>query len=91
MGINLVAANRVVLFDTNWNPAIDRQAHFRCFRYGQTKRVFVYKLVAQGLLLQPKPLRDTGYRAIARSRYNVPRSFGVKELGPDLVETRFPI
>lgn len=30
MGINLVAANKVVLMDTSWNPANDLQAMFRC-------------------------------------------------------------
>ncbi len=49
VGINLVGANRVVMFDSHWNPTVHEQAIHRCYRYGQEKAVFVYRFVTEGM------------------------------------------
>ena len=48
VGINLVAADTVVIYDPDWNPQNDIQAQARCHRIGQTKTVNVYRLVTRG-------------------------------------------
>ncbi|XVF20822.1 hypothetical protein REPUB_Repub12eG0035700 [Reevesia pubescens] len=50
LGLNLVSANRVVIFDPNWNPAQDLQAQDRSFRFGQRRHVVVFRLLAAGSL-----------------------------------------
>lgn len=47
-GLNLTTADTVIHYDPWWNPAVEDQATDRAHRIGQTKTVFVYKLVSKG-------------------------------------------
>eukprot|EP01063_Lacrimia_lanifica_P030973 TRINITY_DN5023_c2_g1_i1.p1 TRINITY_DN5023_c2_g1~~TRINITY_DN5023_c2_g1_i1.p1 ORF type:complete len:1199 (+),score=384.13 TRINITY_DN5023_c2_g1_i1:54-3599(+) len=46
VGVNLNTAHCAVLYDVAFNPAIDQQAVFRCYRYGQVNPVTIYRLVS---------------------------------------------
>lgn len=45
LGINLTAADTVIIYDSDWNPQNDIQAQARCHRIGQDKAVNVYRLI----------------------------------------------
>ena len=47
VGINLTAADTVVIFDSDWNPQNDVQAQARCHRIGQKEMVKVYRLITR--------------------------------------------
>ncbi len=49
-GLNLTAADTVIHYDPWWNPAVEMQATDRAHRIGQTKAVFVYKLITEGTI-----------------------------------------
>ncbi|KAL8819051.1 MAG: hypothetical protein Q9223_002429 [Gallowayella weberi] len=76
-GINLFAANRVVIMDDSFNPTWEEQAVGRAYRIGQTKPVFVYRLTVAGtfeevihnqsLFKQQLATRAVDKRQIARS------------------------
>ncbi|XP_025253643.1 DNA excision repair protein ERCC-6 isoform X1 [Theropithecus gelada] len=50
LGVNLTGANRVVIYDPDWNPSTDTQARERAWRIGQKKQVTVYRLLTAGTI-----------------------------------------
>ncbi len=50
VGLNLIAADAVVIFDPWWNPQVERQAVDRTHRIGQTKSVHVFRLRTRGTI-----------------------------------------
>eukprot|EP00923_Selenidium_pygospionis_P060560 GHVN01106536.1.p1 GENE.GHVN01106536.1~~GHVN01106536.1.p1 ORF type:complete len:1875 (+),score=464.29 GHVN01106536.1:181-5625(+) len=50
VGINLTGADTVIFYDSDWNPAMDRQAMDRCHRIGQTRDVHIYRLISENTI-----------------------------------------
>lgn len=49
-GLNLTSADRVIILDPAWNPAVDMQAVDRAHRIGQDREVKTYRLIMSGLI-----------------------------------------
>jgi superfamily II DNA or RNA helicase len=65
VGLNLTAADTVIIFDPWWNPAVEEQAIDRAYRIGQDKAVFVYRLVATGTIEEKMDELKARKRALA--------------------------
>lgn len=50
-GLNLIGANRLVMFDPDWNPANDEQAMARVWRDGQKKTCYIYRLLSVRMVI----------------------------------------
>ncbi|WZZ56869.1 hypothetical protein YC2023_056976 [Brassica napus] len=83
LGINLYAANRVIIVDGSWNPTYDLQAIFRAWRYGQKKPVFAYRLMARGTIeekIYKRQVNKEGLAARVVDRQQVHRTISKEEM-----------
>ncbi|KAM3722210.1 DNA repair and recombination protein RAD54-like [Dirofilaria immitis] len=64
-GLNLIGANRLIMFDPDWNPANDDQAMARVWRDGQTKNCFIYRLLATGSIEEKMFQRQAHKKALS--------------------------
>ncbi|KAI9753630.1 MAG: hypothetical protein M1815_006089 [Lichina confinis] len=65
-GINLAAADTVILYDSDWNPQQDLQAQDRVHRIGQTRPVIVYRLATKGTIEQTLLDKAEGKRRLEK-------------------------
>jgi SNF2 family DNA or RNA helicase len=90
-GLNLTQADVVIHYDPWWNPAVEEQATDRAHRIGQTKKVFVYKLIAKGTIEQRMLEMQERKRSIASSVYDEDGNFNLKFTEQDLEALLQPI
>ncbi|KAH8819645.1 P-loop containing nucleoside triphosphate hydrolase protein [Xylogone sp. PMI_703] len=83
-GLNLIGANRLVLFDPDWNPAADQQALARVWRDGQKKDCFVYRFIATGTIeekiFQRQSHKQSLSTCVVDSAEDVERHFTLESL-----------
>jgi len=80
-GLNLTAANHVVLYDRWWNPAVEDQARDRAWRIGQRNTVVCHRLVCPGTVDERVEEVVAGKRRIAE--VVLPKSSSVGDLDSD--------
>ena len=66
LGINLTAADTVILFDSDWNPQQDLQAQDRAHRIGQKRPVIIYRLATKGTIEQTLLEKADGKRRLEK-------------------------
>ena len=83
-GLNLTAANHVVLYDRWWNPAVEDQARDRVWRIGQKNTVICHRLVCPGTIDERVEEVVAGKRQIAD--ITLPKSSSIGDLGANQLQ-----
>jgi len=87
VGLNLTQADTVIHYDPWWNPAVENQATDRAYRIGQSKAVFVYKLIVENSIEQKILELQKKKQAIGDAIYDDNKQQDdVKFSGNDLLE-----
>ncbi len=85
LGINLIAADTVIFFDSDWNPQMDLQAQDRVHRIGQTKPVLIFRLVTantveQNILKRAGNKRKLEALVIQQGKFKLPAGWDASSI-----------
>lgn len=86
VGLNLTAADYVVHLDPWWNPAVEAQATDRAYRIGQTKPVFVYKMIMKNTIEERVLALQDAKKGLADQVVRTESSFFKKLSRTDIIE-----
>ena len=89
-GLNLTGADYVIHYDPWWNPAVEDQATDRAYRIGQTKKVFVYRLITKNTVEEKIQKLKTVKRNLVDSVISVDRNI-TKSLTMDDIREIFSV
>lgn len=75
LGVNLIGADAVIFYDSDWNPAMDAQAMDRAHRIGQTRDVHIYRLICiatieENILLKARQKQKLEFVTITEGNFN---------------------
>jgi SNF2 family DNA or RNA helicase len=87
-GLNLTAADYVFIVDPWWNPAVETQAIDRCYRIGQDKKVFAYRMICKDTIEEKIINYQNKKRAVAADIIQADEGF-VKQLTFDDIKGLF--
>lgn len=73
VGLNLTGANRIILYDPDFNPQTDAQARERAWRFGQQREVAVYRLITAGTIEEKIYQRQIFKTALSNAVLQDPR------------------
>ena len=86
--MNLTAADYVFIVDPWWNPAVETQAIDRCYRIGQDKKVFAYRMICKDTIEEKIINYQNKKRAVAADIIQADEGF-VKQLTFDDIKGLF--
>lgn len=89
IGLNLTAADTVIIYDPWWNPAVEAQAMDRAHRIGQENPVFVYKLITENTVEEKILAMQERKRSLAEGIYDESKQEGQWKLSAEELSELF--